>query len=136
MGQNNFADFLNYTPSQKEVSLVIAQDESELKDFVEILESQGYRQAIDTSELFKNIESPSKAFFIIRDKLHKDIYDFIVQYPTGQIEIFDKQSMKSRNVVPAYEGISMVFLITKQALKHVQESGFQILESVGITYQS
>jgi len=136
MGKNTFADFLKYTPSQREVSLAIAKDESELKEFIEILESQEYRQAIDTSELFKNIESPSKVFFIVRDKLPKDIYDFIVQYSTGQIEIFDRESMQSKNVIPAYEGISIVFLITKQALRHVQEAGFQILDSVGITYQS
>lgn len=136
MDKNNFNDFLICTLSQKEVSLVIAKDGPELKKFIEMLEIGGFRQTIDSVELFKYIETPSKVFFIIHDKLPKDIYDFITQYPTGQIEIFDKQILKSKIATPVYDGVSVIFLITKPSLKHVQEAGFQILNQVGVTYQS
>jgi len=136
MKLNNFDDFLKCTLSQKEVSLVIAKDGSELKKFIEILEIGGFRQTIDSVELFKYVETPSKVFFIIGDKLDKDIYDFITQYPTGQIEIFDNQILKSKVVTPVYDGVSVIFLITKPSLKHVQEAGFQILNQVGLAYQS
>lgn len=136
MGQNSFNEFLKYTLSQKEVSLAIAQDEAELNKFVEILQSHGFRQTIDTTELFKYVTIPSKVFFIARGNLPKDIYDFIVQYPTGQIEIFDKRNLKSKIVTPVYNGVSVVLLITKSSLKQIQEAEFQILNHVGVTYQS
>lgn len=136
MGQNSFNEFLKYTLSQKEVSLAMAQDDAELNRFVEILQSNRFRQAIDTTELFKYITTLSKVFFIVRGSLEKDVYDFIVQYPTGQIEIFDKQSLKSRIATPVYDGVSVIFLITKPVLRQIQKTGLQMLNYVGVTYQS
>lgn len=133
---SKFNDFLKYTSSQKEVSLVVAKDEKELEEFVEILSLADYRQAVDTQELFKRIIHPSKVYFIIRNKLHKDIYDFILQYPTGQVEIFDKERMKSQTVSPIYNGVSIVLLITKQTLSSIQQTGQQLLENTGLTYQN
>jgi hypothetical protein len=59
-----------------------------------------------------------------------------VQYPTGQIEIYDTFNLKSQTVVPSYKEVSVIFLITKDVLKKAQEAGFTLLEKVGITYQS
>ena len=133
---SKFNDFLKYTNSQKEVSLIIAKDEKELEEFVEILSLADYRQAVDTQELFKRIINPSKVYFIIRNTLHKDIYDFILQYPTGQVEIFDKERMKSETVSPVYNGVSIILLITKQALSSIQQTGQPLLENTGLTYQN
>ena len=134
--QKSFTDFLKYTSSQKEVSLAIAKDETELQQFVKSLEADNFRQAIDTSDLFKHITKPSKAFVIIKDKLSKDLYDFIIQYPTGQVEIYDKFNLKSQLVTPVYDKVSVIFIITKDALKKTQELGYQMLEHAGVSYQS
>ena len=64
------------------------------------------------------------------------MYDFALQYPTGQIEIYDKFNLKSQTVTPSYKDVAVVFLITKDTLKKAQEAGFMLLEQVGITYQS
>lgn len=136
MDKNNFVEFLKHIISQKETSLAIAKDESELKKFIGFLESEGFRQAIDTTELFKHSTAPSKAYFIVKDNLSKDIYDFIVQYPTGQVEIYDKQKLKSQIISPIYKDVAILFVITKDTLKKVQESGFSLLEQVGMAYQS
>lgn len=136
MTMNSISDFINYTKSQQEVSLVIAKDTKELDDFVQVLADHDFRQAIDTSELFKRITAPSKVYYVVRDSLPKKIYDFIVQYPTGQIEIFDKEAKKSEIVSPLYKDVSVVILVTKESLSNIQKGGFRLLENVGITYQS
>lgn len=136
MDKNDFIEFLKHSISQKEVSLAIAKDEGELKELISSFEGEGFRQAIDTVELFKYSTAPSKAFFIIKDNLSKDTYDFIVQYPTGQVEIYDKQKLKSQSISPVYTNVAIVFLVTKDTLKKVQEAGFSLLEQVGMAYQS
>lgn len=133
---NTLEDFLKYVISQKEVSLIIAKDEGELKRLTEKLEKAGFRQAVDTSDLFKQITKASKSFVAIKNSLSKDLYDFAVQYPTGQVEIYDKFNLKSQIVVPTYKDVSVVYVLTKTALKKTQKSGFRILELAGITYQS
>lgn len=134
--QKTFTDFLKYASSQKEVSLAIAKDETELQQFIKSLEEDNFRQATDTSDLFKHITQPSKVFAIFNEKLAKDLYDFMIQYSTGQVEIYDKFNLKSQLATPVYDKVSVVFIITKDVLKKMQESGYQILEHAGITYQS
>lgn len=133
---NSFNDFIKFTSSQKEISLVIAKDETELSGFVKILEDEGFNQTLDALDLFKYIATPSKVFFVVKETLSKDMYDFMVQYPTGQVEIYDKFNLKSQTVIPIYKDVSIIFIITKETLKKTQELGFRILEQVGITYQS
>jgi len=134
--QKSFRDFLKYTPSQKEVSLVIAKDKTELRDLIKKLEKDGFRQAADVLDLFKRVVKPSsKIFFITEESLPKDMYDFMIQYPTGQIEIYDKSNLKSKLAVPVYDKVSVIFVVTKKSLGKSQESGYRILEQAGITYQ-
>ncbi|MBU1033166.1 hypothetical protein KJ937_04540 [Patescibacteria group bacterium] len=133
---NTFEDFLKYANSQKEISLVIAKDDDELESFTKKLSEAEFRQAVDTSDLFKHITKASKTFVAVKDALSKDLYDFAVQYPTGQIEIYDKFNLKSQTVVPVYKDVSVTYVLTKDAINKTQESGFRILEIAGITYQS
>lgn len=133
---NTFEDFLKYANHQKEVSLMIAKDDSELEHFVKKLNEADFRQAVDTSDLFKQITKASKTFVAVKDSLSKDLYDFAVQYPTGQIEIYDKFNLKSQTAVPAYKDVCVIYVLTKTAIKKTQESNFRILEIAGITYQS
>jgi hypothetical protein len=133
---NTIKDFLKYANSQKEVSLMIAKDDDELESFTKKLSEAEFRQAVDTSDLFKQITKASKSFVVIKDILPKDLYDFAVQYPTGQVEIYDKFNLKSQTVTPVYKDVTVVYVLTKTALKKTQESGFGILELAGITYQA
>src|SRR3989344_6058627 len=94
--RNQLVDFLNHTVSQKEVSVIIAKDNNEQHLFQEELDREGFRQAIDVSEIIKRNKALSKVYFMVRDKFPKDIYDFLLQYPTGQVEIFDKSTMSSK----------------------------------------
>jgi len=133
---NTIKDFLKYANSQKEVSLMIAKDDDELESFTKKLSEAEFRQAVDTSDLFKQITKVSKSFVVIKDILPKDLYDFAVQYPTGQVDIYDKFHLKSQTVTPVYKDVTVVYVLTKTALKKTQESGFGFLELAGITYQA
>ncbi len=133
---NTIKDFLKYANSQKEVSLMIAKDDGELESFTNKLREFEFKQAVDTADLFKQITKASKSFVVVKDILSKDLYDFAVQYPTGQVEIFDKFNLKSQIVTPSYKDVIVVFLMTKDTLKKAQEVGFMLLEQVGITYQN
>lgn len=135
--KDTFDNFLKLTPSQKEISLVIAKKSDELSMFLNTLESQNFRQVVDIPDLFKYIFQPSaKVFFVVKGLIPKDIYDFVIQYPTGQVEIYDNFNLKSRLATPIYDKVSIVFLITKDDLKKNNESGFLLLNQVGLTYQS
>lgn len=136
MNQNTFTDFLYLTPSQKEVSVVIAKDDSELKELKNTLDSQGFMQLADSPELLRYVSAPSKVYFLVHSNLPKRIYDFLIQYPTGQIEIFDKNQMKSSLIKPVYKDVSVLLLLTKEQLINIQKGGYQILEHTGLAYQS
>lgn len=134
--KTDFLDYLKFTNSQKEVSLAIAKDDTELRELKEILESKNYKQATEVSQLMLYIDSPCKLYFVVFDQIPKDLYDFIVQYPTGQVEIFDGEKMKSQVATPSYHDVSIIILLTIETLSKIQKENFSILENVGITYQS
>lgn len=134
MTYNSLNNFLKYTLSQKEVSLVIAKNDEELVRFQEVLESNYFKKATEILTLISHIDEPQKIYFVITD-ISKDLYDFLLQYPSGQVEIFDSQKMKSTIINPIYNGVSVVFLIKKETLSQVQKGEFPMLEAVGLTYQ-
>ena len=133
---NEFQKFLEYTLSQKDISLIIAKDNEELKEFVLELKNDGYKYLKGIWEVMDFAKNDGKGCFAMDDSLEKDLYDFIAQYPTGQVEIWDQAKNDFRVLNPKYEGVSLVFLISKQDLENIKKQGFEILSKVGLTYQS
>lgn len=133
--QNRFREFLGFTISSKDVSLVIAKDDSELKEFVVELKNDQYRYLKDIWEIMDFAENSGKGCFAMDDTLEKELYDFVIQYPTGQVEIWDEARNDFRVSNPKYEDVSLVFLITKQDLENIKKQGFEILSKVGLAYQ-
>ena len=133
---NNFTDFLKYAKSRKEVSLVMYNDEIELENTKIILRDNDYRQIDNLSELLNCVTQTSKVFLVVENDFSKDLYDFIVQYPSGQIEIYDKSSLKSQIVTPIYSDVSVILVIKKEILQKTQTSGLKILENIGLSYQN
>lgn len=131
-----FQDFIKYSDSQKEVGLVVAGDIRALDSLKTSLLTSGYKEAKRVDEILKSIKNNSKILYVIEDSLPKSLYDLIAQYPTGQVEVFDYEKMKSTIAVPEYQGSSIVVLITKENLIHFQKKGYRVLEHTGLTYQS
>jgi len=124
--------FIEYSVSQKEVSLIITKDKEEIQIATQILIGLGYHEEINVSDMVKLVSQPSKVFITLKDDFSKDIYDFVVQYSTGQVEIYDKVNLKSQTVTPAYKDVSIIVVSDEETIK---KSKFPILEKVGLTYR-
>ncbi len=116
--------------------MVIAKDIDELKEFVQELKDADCKYLKDIWEVMDFANSEGRGCFAMDEGLEKELYDFIVQYPTGQVEIWDEAKHDFRVLNPKYEDVSLVFLITKQDLENIKKQSFEILSKVGLTYQS
>src|SRR3989344_2021656 len=127
-----FTDFLKATFGQKEVGLIIAKDRGELSGFSGAMEGEGFKRSNGVFDLFN---SP-KTYLSIGEDMSKDFYDFLVQYPTGQVEIFDNNVMESKTFSPDYTNGCVIFLVLKEDLNKLQDKGWNILANCGPAYQS
>lgn len=137
MSTSAITDFLTYALGQKEVSLVIAKDEEELASLKRELDVLGFAPVNTPLEFSIASDQPGKTYGILADTSHaKDYYDFSVQYPTGQVEMWNHSTMQPQVSTPRYEGVALVLLMTKATLVSAQKNGMDFLASTGIVYQS
>jgi len=138
MDKNNdtFNSFLSRTPSQKEVSLVIAQDESEQKALTAKLRELDFRNASSPLDLLEVLKTPSQVYVVLDGQWSKELYDVCVQYPTGTIELLDCEHMAPVVVTPQYESTALVYVITKDALIEIEKQGYQLRQATGLTFQT
>jgi hypothetical protein len=125
-------EFLNVTAGSKEMGLIIAKDVSELTGFTQSLEEFGFEQ----SKVVADLSKMHKSYFVIDEVSVKDVYDFAVQYPSGQVDVFNKEQMKSQSFSPDYGRLNLVLLVEKSVLHTVQTKGFDFLSVVGPAFQS
>lgn len=130
---DNLTKFINYSVSQKEISLIITKDEEKIQETIKTLTDVGYSQVSEIKEILKLITRPAKILVVLNNDFPKDIYDFVVQYPTGQVEIYDKEKLKSETVVPIYKDVSIIVVADE---KTIEKSKLPVLEKVGLTYRS
>lgn len=124
-------EFLSVIIGSREVGLVIAKNEAEISGFAKAMDRFDFKRSENIADLFK---SP-KTYFVADGNLDKDVYDFIVQYSTGQVEIFDKKLMQSLTLSPDYKNSAIVLLVDKDNLNKIQEKGFDLLSSTGPAFQ-
>ena len=125
-------EFLSVMQGGKEVGIIIAQDEAELSSFARALDRFDFKRAENIFDLLKF----SKTYLVAGQDMDKGAYDFIVQYPTGQVEIFNKELMQSQTLTPDYKNSAIVLLVDKSNLNKIQEKGFDLLAVAGPAFQS
>lgn len=125
-------EFLSVTIGSKEVGLAIAKNEAEISSFAKAMDRSDFKRSENIADLFK---SP-KTYLVADGNLDKDVYDFIVQYSTGQVEIFDKKLMQSLTLSPDYKNSAIVLLVDKDNLNKIQEKGLDLLSAAGPAFQS
>jgi hypothetical protein len=128
---NGLTSFIHAVYGSKEVGLVIAKDGKALANFVRSMDGMSFKPAETSGDFFKF----PKTYCIVGDNIEKDVYDFVVQYSTGQVEIFDSELMRSRMLTPDYGNSAVVLGVTKENLKQLQAKGCDLLSSVGPAYQ-
>jgi hypothetical protein len=129
---NNIEDFIKKVAGGREAGIAIAKDAEEAEIFSRRMREQGLQKA---ENVFDLLRCP-KAYFAVSEDSAKDTYDFLLQYPTGQVEIFDKASMHSEVLSPDYERSAIVILIEKNLLAKIEAKGFNLLSAAGPAYQS
>lgn len=128
--------FLSRSCSQKEPVFIIAENNKAVKEYQAIIEEAGYKQAKTIKDLMKEPKTVNNKYIIIQEGEDlKDVYDFMVQYPTGQVEIYDKKNLTTDVLNPDYKNTSFLFLVTKDTLSASRERGYDLLSQAGLTYQ-
>ena len=125
-------EFLSVMIGSREVGLVIAKNEAEISSLTKAMDRSDFKRSENISDLLK---SP-KTYLVADENIDKDVYDFIVQYPTGQVEIFNKKLMQSQTLSPDYKNSAIVLLVEKNNLNKIQEKGFDILGVAGPAFQA
>lgn len=123
--------FLTVTAGSREMGLIIAKDASESESFARSLDGMGFKRSQTVVDLLKL----QKSYFVISEDTTKDAYDFAVQYPSGQVEIFDREQMRSQSFSPDYSSLNLVLLVIKDELNKLQTKGFDLLSAVGPAFQ-
>jgi hypothetical protein len=127
----NFQEYISKLAGSKEVGLVIAKDKAELSNLAKELLNIGFKQSKNVADLFKTL----KTYFVVGDDMDKDVYDFVAQYSTGQVEIFDIKLMHTQTFFPDYKKSAVVMLVEKEGLNKIRKNGFDILSVVGPVFQ-
>lgn len=133
--EDTFEDFLLKTESQKEVSLVIVQEDQDIEEIIEVLEKFQYKNMVNLPSLLKEIERPSRVCVFLEKVFPRKLYDFISQYPTGNIEVYDNETSGSQVAFPLYDGVSIVVVAKQSALDYAKRLGYSVLEKVGLTFR-
>lgn len=111
--------------------MAVAKDENELNQFIKSMNESGFKEGSNASDLL----GYSKSFIVAKEETGKDIYDFLVQYPTGQVEIFNKDNMQSETFFPDYKSRA-VLLIDEKILNKLSDEGLDLLSVAGPTYRT
>lgn len=130
--KDGLADFVHVAFGSKEVGLALAENAKELVEFSQALDSMGFTRAEDVSGL---TERP-KVYLVLGKDMEKGVYDFAVQYPTGQVEMFDGDAMRSRVMTPDYRNTAVILLASKKDIAASRARGFDILAVAGPAYRS
>lgn len=120
-------DFLKIISMSHEIGMIIAKNQENIDNTSKILEDNGFEQQQKVMGFF----DVSKSYFIVNPLHPKEIYDFVTQYQTGQVEVFDKEEVSSKVFSPEYEDLSIILLITEDDLNKLETNNFSILSSVG-----
>ena len=126
------SDFLGAATLARELGLVLAGDATDSATKEDELIDLGFRKALSVPTLF----AMQKAFIEITDENAKTVYDLLVQYPTGQVEIFDAEKMKSELFSPDYGRLSLVILTDKPMVQKQRSKGLDILSLAGPVFQN
>ena len=136
MDNKSFKQFIDDSNGQKELSLILAKSIDEYHDFTNNLDSQGFVGSDDVYAVLSHPDRDKKAYLVINDKSKKVLYDFAMQYPTGQINLLDPTDMKNMSFNPDYENHSLLLLTTTDYLKYIAKDNLDFLDITGIVYRS
>jgi hypothetical protein len=127
-----FGQFLVTVAGGKEVGLVVGASQEELESARKALEHHHYTRATTPLELMDN----QKVYLVLTKDILKGAYDFVTQYATGQVELWDSARAKSVVATPRYSDSTVVLLTTQEELNAAEERGLDLLGVAGPTFRT
>jgi hypothetical protein len=131
--QKDIKKFLQLATSANEASLMVAENEKELEKLEQEVTSIGFHKTQNIREIFNAIRNGEKNYFILKNELGNNIYNILVQYPTGQINAYDGKDNLVAN--PDYQAGAVLVLITGENLNKIEKGEKSLLNVVGLTWR-
>jgi hypothetical protein len=120
-------NLLEATTRTHEAGLVIARDSAAQKRLIQSLEQAGLKRTTVTS--FKPAAHGS--YVVIEDRTqYKDAYDFVCQYPTTVVSLYDAATKQMVVMRPDYR-TPLVFVMTDATLASMSKAGFDLRGRIG-----
>lgn len=128
-------EFVAYSHALREPSLIVVDHDLKLVPVGKTLGLYKFRHADTVPQIAQYSENGGKLYFEITKENCKDAYDFIRQYPLGAVDVFDTQKGTQQTYCPLYAKNTLVFIATKDTVKHAENQGLPMLAVAGLTYQ-
>jgi hypothetical protein len=123
--------FCKLTDGETALPLIIADSEDQLKFIIEYLQTHNYALVTDFGTWLENL-TKTGMYSCVLAAPHKSLYDMIVQYPMGQIQLIRPHDLAPILIAPHYEA-SRILVITNHHLNQWQQDGYDLLAAVGMT---
>jgi len=134
--RSSFITFLEHILSSRDVSLAIAPDGESLKELIDLALAHGITQCNNAYEMVRKFENPDFDLFVVLDtNLPKPLYDLVAQYPTGQVQLNDPETLKPIVANPRRENNAALIIAEKKVINAAQAAGFNFLQHVGLCWQ-
>lgn len=130
--QKSITQFLDATNGAREVSLIVIDKQEDQDEFIRLLHDYNFKQC-DPNSILRSLDS-EKSFVLLPRDFNKELYDFIVQYPSGQIQYLDNKSFQTKIVDIDYKGRSCILITTNDTLQAWADAGFLVRNKVGLVY--
>lgn len=135
MKKNNFLQFIQDSLSQKEICLAIVKNKQRVEEYKQKLKSQGFKEINKPLDVLEEIDKQAKIFIEPKIDNQKDLYDLILQYPTGQVELMDKKSFTKKTVSPKYDGSAIIILTTDKLFDNFKKNNLNLMPYLGLTFR-
>ena len=124
--------FIKLSIISKDIGLIVVTTDGEIDLEAKTLNEKGFVKSENTDDFSNN----KKSYYILSKDIPKEMYDFMAQYSSGHIEIFDTEKMESKVVNPEYKNSAVILISTKQNLSSLETKGLNIRQIVGPVWQS
>jgi uncharacterized protein (UPF0333 family) len=110
---------------------IVFEKNEKISEIEDVLLENGYVKSQNMREIFNAVKNAEKTFFALGETAGKNIYNLLIQYPTGQIVLND--GVKNLVANPNYQEGNIVVLVNKKDIKKIEQDGKNILSIFGLT---
>lgn len=136
MDSKKLSQFIKDSQGEKELSLILAKSDEEFIKFHTLLTEEGYIGSDDIYSALTHLDRHKRICLVINNKSAKLLYDFALQYPTGQVNILNPKTMVNMSFNPEYENHSIILLTTVDYSEHIAKNNLNFLNNTGMVYKS